>query len=236
MGASPRGWRRVDVPQVDVTDADLPDEPAAADERRLVAALRAGDEAAFGLLIDRHNSMLLRLARLYVGDPAVAEEVVQETWLGVLRGLDRFEGRSSLKTWICRILANRAKTRAEREGRSIPFSALWEARDEPDETVDADRFHPAGHPGAGHWATPPRDWEVMPEERLLSAETRQRVRAAIDALPANQRMVISLRDVEGWSAAEVCNALAISETNQRVLLHRARGRVRRTLERYLAEA
>jgi RNA polymerase sigma-70 factor (ECF subfamily) len=235
-GASPQGWRCVDAPRIDAPGDDLPAAPVAtAEERRLVAALRAGDEAAFALLLDRHHGMLLRLARLYVGDPAVAEEVVQETWLGVLRGLDRFEARASLKTWICRILANRARTRAEREGRSIPFSALREAAGEAGEAVEPDRFHPPGHPSAGHWAAPPRDWEVLPEERLLSGETRERVRAAIETLPPNQRAVISLRDVDGWSAAEVCNALAISETNQRVLLHRARARVRQTLERYFAE-
>ena len=157
---------------------------------------------------------------------------MQEAWLRVLGALDRFEGRSSLKTWVFRILVNTAKTRAQREGRTIPFSALQDPARVPEAAVEPERFLPddhAHHPGG--WATPPRD---LPEDRLLAAETRGRIAAAIDALPASQRAVISLRDVEGWSAEEVRNALDVSEVNQRVLLHRARARVRRELERYLA--
>ncbi len=197
-----------------------------ADDARLVERLRARDEAAFAELVRRHNASLLRVARLFVPTAAIAEDVVQDAWLGVLRGIDRFEGRSSLKTWIFRILTNTAKTRGQREGRSIPFSALEdEGTFEP--TVERERFA-----GAGHWATPPRAW---PEERLLSNETREVIESAIERLPPSQRAVITLRDVEGWSADDVRNALELSETNQRVLLHRARAKVRRALEHYLAE-
>jgi RNA polymerase sigma-70 factor (ECF subfamily) len=208
---------------------------ASADEFRLAAALRAGEEAAFETLIKRYHKSLLRLALMYVPSHAVAEEVVQETWLGVLQGLGRFEGRSSLKTWIFRILTNRAKTRGAREGRSISFSDLSAADVESDEpTVDPDRFWPADHPSlANDWVSYPRNWSELPEERLLSRETLARVQVAIAALPQSQRQVIILRDVEGWSSEEVCNVLELSETNQRVLLHRARAKVRRQIEQYL---
>jgi RNA polymerase sigma-70 factor (ECF subfamily) len=171
-----------------------------------------------------------------VPSQSVAEEVVQETWIGVLNGLRRFEGRSSLKTWIFRILTNQAKTRGVRERRSVPFSALEGPDGESGEpAVEAIRFAQSG-PLTGHWATPPRSWEEdTPEQLTLSRETREHVQRAIDALPPNQRSVISLRDVEGWSAPEVCNVLGLSETNQRVLLHRARSRVRRAIESYLDE-
>jgi RNA polymerase sigma-70 factor (ECF subfamily) len=205
------------------------------DDHRLVDSLRAGDESAFEMLIDRYHSSLLRLAMLYVPSRAVAEDVVQETWLGVLQGLARFEGRSSLKTWIFRILTNRARTRGQREGRSIPFSAVWNADDDPAEpAVEAERFLPPDHEDAGHWVSFPRNWDELPEERLLSQETRAQIQQAIDALPGSQREVITLRDVEGWASEEVCNMLGISESNQRVLLHRARSKVRHTLEQYLA--
>ena len=198
-------------------------------EGALVAALRAGDEAAFRALIEMYHAMLVRVARMYVSTQAVAEEVAQETWLAVLEGIHRFEGRSSLKTWVFRILTNRAKTRGIREGRSLPFSAL-----DPDEpAVPADRFHGADHNWPGHWAAPPTGF---PEERLLAGETREVIERAIEALPPTQRAVISLRDVEGWSAEEVCNALTLTETNQRVLLHRARSAVRAALEQYLEES
>jgi RNA polymerase sigma-70 factor (ECF subfamily) len=203
------------------------------EEAQLVEALRAGDERAFEQLIRMYQSALVRVAQIYVSSRAVAEEVVQETWLAVLNGIDRFEGRSSLKTWIFRILANRAKTRAEREGRTVPFSALSNPEGVPESAVDADRFLDPEHPRwPGHWATPPADW---PEDRLLGQETQQVIDKAIEALPAAQRAVITLRDVQGWSSEDVCNALELSETNQRVLLHRARSKVRRALEEYLAE-
>jgi RNA polymerase sigma-70 factor (ECF subfamily) len=198
-------------------------------EAALLAALRAGEEAAFRALIDMYHAMLVRVARMYVSTQAVAEEVAQETWLAVLEGIDRFEGRSSLKTWIFRILTYRAKTRGIREGRSLPFSSF-----EPDEpAVEAERFHGGGHAWPGHWAAPPTGF---PEERLLAGETRELIENAIEALPPTQRAVISLRDIEGWSAEEVCNALTLSETNQRVLLHRARSAVRAGLEQYLEES
>lgn len=177
---------------------------------------------------------MLRLASAYVPSRSVAEEVVQDAWVGVLRGLDGFEARSSLKTWIFRILVNRAKTRGQQERSSIPFSSLQELEaNEP--TVDPDRFLPPGHGWAGGWVSAPASWESLPEERLLSDETLARVRESIERLSANQRTVITLRDVEGWSPAEVRAVLEIGEVNQRVLLHRARARVRRDLERYFDE-
>jgi len=201
----------------------------AAREAALLASLREGDEAAFRELLRLYGPSMLRVAQLYVSSRAVAEEVVQEAWLGVLTGLDRFEGRSSLKTWIFRILTNRAKTRGEREGRTVPFSSVAPDDDEP--AVDPDRFLASGR-WIGHWATPPR---AVPEERLLAREARDRVEAAIAALPANQRTVVTLRDVEGLSSEEVCSVLDISETNQRVLLHRGRSKVRAAVEDYLDE-
>jgi RNA polymerase sigma-70 factor, ECF subfamily len=209
--------------------------PSNADELSLVDSLRAGDESAFETLIARYHKQLLRLAMLYVSSRAVAEDVVQETWLGVLQGLARFEGRSSLKTWIFRILTNRARTRGQREGRSVAFSDLAIAEAGSGETnMDADQFWPADHPAwANGWVSYPRNWNELPEERLLSRELLARVQAAIAALPPIQREVITLRDVEGWTSEEVCNVLEITETNQRVLLHRARTKVRRDIEQYL---
>jgi len=200
------------------------------DERKLLEALRAGDESAFTELTRAYNASLLRVAQIYVSSRPVAEEVVQETWLAVLNGIDRFEGRSSLKTWIFTILTNRAKTRAVRERRTIPFSALQPDR-VPEPALEPERFRDPDDPRwPGHWAVPPQAW---PEDRLVAGETREKLAEAIEALPASQRAVISLRDLEGWSAEEVCNALAVSETNQRVLLHRARSKVRKALEEYL---
>src|SRR2546429_1422481 len=201
------------------------------EDRALVDALRRGDEAAFMRLVDEYGPALLRVARMYVPTAAVAEEVVQETWIGVLNGIDRFEGRSSLKTWIFRILANIAKTRGARERRSVPFSsAARAAADEP--SVDPDRFLPAGDERARAWTLGPVPWPG-PEESLLSGETLDVILAAIDKLPPAQREVITLRDVDGWSSEEVRNALEISETNQRVLLHRARSKVRGAIEQHM---
>jgi RNA polymerase sigma-70 factor, ECF subfamily len=206
---------------------------AAAADRELVARLLDGDEAAFASLVGRHHAAMVGVAMAYVGgDRAVAEEVAQDAWLGMLRQLGRFEGRASLRTWLFRILVNTAKTRGRQERRSVPFSALV-GPDEP--AVAPERFEPPGARWAGHWASPPRDWHGVPEERLESKETTAVVRRAIDGLPQGQRAVIALRDVEGWPATEVCGLLGISEGNQRVLLHRARSRVRRVLERYLEE-
>jgi RNA polymerase sigma-70 factor (ECF subfamily) len=202
-------------------------------DEQLVASLRNGDEDAFQRVVREWHAPLLRVAQIFTPSRAVAEEVVQEAWLRVLGALDRFEGRSSLKTWVFRILVNTAKTRAQREGRTIPFSALQDAWRVPEPAVDADRFLPDDHPQhPGGWAVPPRE---LPEERLLAAETRERLSAAIEALPPSQRAVISLRDVEGWTSEEVRNALDLSEVNQRVLLHRARARVRQAIEDYLSE-
>jgi RNA polymerase sigma-70 factor (ECF subfamily) len=198
-------------------------------DAELVERLRAGDESAFEQLVDEYGPSMLRVAGLYVRDRAVAEEVVQETWLAVLKGIDRFEGRSSLKTWIFRILANRAKTRGEREGRSVPLSAIGGA--EPGEaSVDPDRFFGPDGPAPFGWAAPPRDW---PQKRVLDREALGVIEAAIEKLPPNQQTVIRLRDVEGWSPQEVAEALEISDGNQRVLLHRARSKVRAALEDYL---
>jgi RNA polymerase sigma-70 factor (ECF subfamily) len=210
--------------------------PPAEDEARLVELLRAGDEGTFAALIDTYHGALLRLATAYVRDGAVAQDVVQDTWLGVLRGLDRFEGRSSLKAWIFQILVNTAKTWAVRERRTIPLSAVWDASttDVFEHAVEPERFVPAdADRWPRHWASSPPGWGLAPEERLLSSETRSLVHAAINALPPGQRQVVSLRDSRGWTAQEVCNVLQISENNQRVLLHRGRARVRRALERYL---
>ena len=195
------------------------------DDSLLVARLRAGDEEAFRTIVREWPSSLLRVAQMFLPTRALAEEVVQETWVRVLGALERFEGRSSLKTWVFRILVNTAKTRAQREARSIPFSALQDPARVPEAAVDPDRFMPSGG-----WLQPPAD---LPEGRLLAAETRDVVAAAIEALPPSQRAVISLRDVEGWSSDEVRNALDLSEVNQRVLLHRARAKVRAALEEYL---
>jgi RNA polymerase sigma-70 factor, ECF subfamily len=207
-------------------------------EQRLLAGLRTGDERAFVELVERYGASLLRVALLFVATRAVAEEVVQETWLAVFAGIDRFEGRSSFKTWLFRILTNRAKTRAVREARSVPFSALAGAEaggDEP--AVEPDRFLPPDHPRwPGHWATSPRSWAETPEKRLLGSETRRVIRESIDALPPVQRAVIRLRDIEGFESDEVCAALELSDGNQRVLLHRARSRVRAALDEYFEAA
>jgi RNA polymerase sigma-70 factor (ECF subfamily) len=206
----------------------------AVSEEKLLEALRSGDEAAFRELVREYQPSLVRVARIYVPTQAAAEDVVAETWLGVLNGLDRFEGRSSLRTWIFRILTNIAKSRAVRDGRTLPFSALQDPGRVPEAAVDADRFlDPEHQRWPGHWAVKPVAW---PEDALLAGETRERLAEAIEALPATQRAVISLRDIEGWSSEEVRNALDLSETNQRVLLHRARSKVRAALEEYINEA
>jgi RNA polymerase sigma-70 factor (ECF subfamily) len=206
------------------------------DEARLLKALRQGDESAFATLLETYHSSLVHVAMTYVRNRAVAEEVVQETWLGVIRGLDRFEGRSSLKTWIFRIVANIAKTRAEREGRSVPFSALKAAEETDEPAVPPERFldSRAGRL-EGHWAAPPSRWETLPQERLDAKETLAQIREAIETLPPGQRAVITLRDIEQWSSEEVCELLGVSEVNQRVLLHRARSKVRAALEQQLTE-
>jgi RNA polymerase sigma-70 factor, ECF subfamily len=209
-------------------------------EQRLVAALRRGDESAFTALVDAHAAAMLRLARAYVPSRSVAEEVVQETWLALLEGLDRFEERSSVKTWLFRVVVNIAKTRAVRERRTTPFSALPQATGDEDgdnagPLVDPARFLPPDHEQwPGHWAQPPQSWRDNPELSALSHEVLDEVGHALDGLSARQRATVLLRDVEGFSAEEVCDLLAISAANQRVLLHRGRAHVRQALEDYLA--
>jgi RNA polymerase sigma-70 factor (ECF subfamily) len=207
------------------------------DERHLLERLRQGDEAAFVSLLERHGPTMLRLARLYTSDTSVAEDAMQDAWLGVLRGLDRFEERASIRTWVCGIMLNRLKTRLKRDGRMIPFSALFDGASAPAEpAVDPGCFLEADHPRwPHHWKEPPRTWGASPDEKLLSDEARALLDHVVSTLPPAQREVITLRDIEGWSAEEVCNLLEITETNQRVLLHRARSRVRRALERYFME-
>lgn len=176
-------------------------------------------------LVERYHASFLRVAQMYVSTPSVAEEVAQEAWLGILAGIERFEKRSSLKTWMFRILTNIAKTRGVREKRSIPFSSLQPEGDEP--AVDPERF------AGGAWAQAPSQWGENPEERLLGAETQRLILQAIEKLPPAQRAVITMRDVAGLSAEEACSALDVSETNQRVLLHRARSKVRAAIESHL---
>lgn len=213
-------------------------------ERTLVERLRAGEERAFLDLVERLHSGLIRVAMLYVRTHDVAEEVVQESWIAVLEGLHRFEGRSSLKTWISHIVANQARTRAVREARCLPFSSFDEsvARELADRSpsVAPERFAAAGDAAGasrgGQWAEPPRNWRRGSAEcQLLDAETLRFVEVALDTLPPAQKIVVTLRDVEGWESEDVCNALGLSETNQRVLLHRGRARLRAMLERHLGE-
>jgi RNA polymerase sigma-70 factor (ECF subfamily) len=212
----------------------MPDQQAVAPsaDTVVVERLLAGDEAAFMILVDQHQPAMLRLAQMYVSSRAVAEEVVQEAWIGVLKGLPTFEGRSSLRTWMYKIVTNVAKTRGIREGRSTPFSALARDHDDP---VDPSWFQGPDEAFPGGWRTFPDDWRGIPEDRLLGRETLDHIARALDAMPAMQAEVVRLRDVRGWSSDEVCNALDLTETNQRVLLHRGRSRIRRELDAYLSE-
>jgi RNA polymerase sigma-70 factor, ECF subfamily len=211
----------------------LPDPSSpGSDDARLVEALRRGKEEAFLALVRRHQAGMLRVASTFVSSAAVAEEVVQETWLGVLHGLDGFQGRSSLRSWIFGILTNCARSRGTRESRSAPFSSFG-GPEEDEPSVDPSRFLGADHPRwPGHWASPPEQWA---EEKLATKETLEFVRQAIADLPPVQKQVITLRDVEGWTSTETCDALAISEANQRVLLHRARSKVRARVEEFMQE-
>ena len=216
-------------------DRGHPRERAAADrgeDATLLAALRAGDERAFARLVDLHHASLVRVARQYVPTQEIAEDVAQEAWLGLLRGLDAFQGRSSLRTYLFRIVMNLARTRGAREARSAPFSSL--VRDDDGPTLDPERFVQAPSPGAGHWASPIRPWSGSAEQLALSAEAVEKVYEAIAALPEMQRRVVTLRDVEGFGADEVCDLLELSEGNQRVLLHRARTKLRDALAEYYA--
>jgi RNA polymerase sigma-70 factor (ECF subfamily) len=195
-----------------------------------IEALRKGDERVFAALVDRHHASMLRVALSYVSSREAAEDAVQETWVAVIRGIDRFEQRSSLKTWIFHILVNRAKTRGERESRTRPFSSLDIEGAEP--SVDPSRFNQHGQ-RQGFWSTPPTA-HLLPEDHVVVAEVGRQLLAAVDSLPPAQRLVITLRDIEGLSASEVCELLDLTESNQRVLLHRARSKARATLEPFLA--
>lgn len=211
----------------DVTDV-MPGEPEV--DRRdaaVLVRLRGGDEAAFADLIALHHAALLRMARTYTTDAALAEELVQDAWIAFLESLGRFEGRSSIKTWLFRILMNVARARLRKESRTVPLSTVAD-RDEP--AVEPRRFHARWLPGiGGHWSEPPAPWAELPEEQALASETRAAIEAAMAELPEQQRQVMVLRDIEGFAAEEVCNLLGLSDTNQRVLLHRARSKVRRAL-------
>ncbi len=200
------------------------------EDARLVDGLRAGDDAAFAALMRMYGAGMLRVAQMFVSSRTDAEEVVSDAWVAVLRGIGRFEGRSSLKTWLYRIVANTAKTRGVREARTVPFSALA-AEGEGELAVDPDRFIGSGDRFPGHWGAPPQAW--APEPELLESEALDVIERAIQQLPPAQRAVITMRDVQGFTAEEVRNALDLSETNQRVLLHRARSKVRNALEEYM---
>lgn len=193
-------------------------------DQEIVKALLEGDEEVFEALIKQHYAAMLRVALMYLPERSMAEEVVQETWIHVLKGLPQFEGRSSLKTWIFSILINRAKTYARREGRHLLLEALDETY-EP--AVAPERF--SDH----DWAESPHNWDEFPEDRLISQETFKIIEDTLYRLPHNQREVMVLRDLQQWTSAEVCDTLGISEANQRVLLHRARSKVRQALEAYL---
>ncbi len=203
-----------------------------ADEHELVVRLRAGDRAAFAALVTRHGGALMRFATTFVKDRSLAEEVVQDAWLSALEHLEDFEERSALRTWLFHIVANKARTRLAREGRSTPFSALPAPAGADEPAVDPDRFGPRGM-----WRDPPAAWsEEDPERLALGVETRAAIERAIAALPENQRAVITLRDIEGLEAEEICNLLGVTVSNQRVLLHRARSKVRQALETFMTGA
>jgi len=207
--------------------------PSADPDAALLEGLRRGDEEAFRTLLEEYGPFLMRLALMHVPSASIAEEVVGDTWLAVLNGLDRFEGRSSLRTWIASIALNKARTRGTREGRILPFALLRRRYEEGGgPAVDPDRFQGRRGERPGWWASPPAAWEE-PERQLEAAETRDVMLRAIGDLPPRQREVITMRDLLGWDAEEACNALDLTETNQRVLLHRARSKVRTALEEHL---
>jgi RNA polymerase sigma-70 factor (ECF subfamily) len=205
----------------------------ASEDTQLLARLRAGDEAAFDLLVRRYHGPLKRLARAFVSTEASAEEVVQDTWVAVLAGLDAFEERASLGTWISRILVNRSRTKGVREARMTPFSAMSDGEGEAEATWP-DGVDPARFDDRGMWATPPERWaDETPEKLVGNQEAMTLLDAELRDLPERQRVVVVLRDTLGWTAEDVCNALDINETNQRVLLHRARSRLRARLAAHL---
>ena len=205
------------------------------DEQILIERLRARDEGAFTQLVQRYYGYLIPLADFFVSNRSVAEEVVQDAWLAVLNGIDRFEQRSSFKTWISRIVINLARTRGVRESRMVSFAEFTEKEAErPEAVVDPSRFRIASDDYPDHWSVAPRPWNADPEKQLLTGELMAVLDRAIESLPESQRLVLTMRDVNGWTAEEVCNILAISETNQRVLLHRARSKVRGILENHIS--
>jgi RNA polymerase sigma-70 factor (ECF subfamily) len=209
-----------------------PRERAGAGEGQLIDALRRGDESAFSRLVDLHHASMVRVARLYVATAAAAEEVAQEAWLGVLQGLAQFQGRCTIKAWIFAIVANCAKSRGVRDRRTVPLSSVAR-NDDGGPSVDPERFLDDGHPRwPGHWSQPPEAWD---EDALVSRETLEAIAAAMEKLPPMQRAVMTMRDVEGLGSDETCQVLGISEANQRVLLHRARSKMRKALESYLHE-
>lgn len=230
--------RHLRIPSPDDTICPLSAQPDFTRDDTLIAALRMGDEAAFAYLVDHYHATLVRVAMLYCRDQHAAEEVAQETWLALLKGINQFEARSSLKTWLFSILANKAKTRGQRDSRAVTFTELSATQGdhatEPDDdsVVDAARFSPDGWwTESGH----PHDWQVTPEAAYQSTEIRNCIQRSIATLPANQQQVMILRDLEGLEAESVCNIMGISETNQRVLLHRARAKVRNALESYFGK-
>ena len=221
------------APMVLPSTSSLPPRLLATDEQRLLTRLRQRDEQAFDELVIKHHGALIRMAMGHVGDREVAEEVVQDTWMVVIESLDRFEGRSSLRTWIFGIMIHKAKDRGVREKRHTTFSNLETFGDENEESVDPSRFHQSGE-CAGHWAFPPQPWDDQtPEKLLASQQAVDAMNRAIEALPATLKDVLILRDVEGVDAKETCEILKITETNLYVRLHRARERVRRAVETYL---
>jgi RNA polymerase sigma-70 factor (ECF subfamily) len=213
-------------PQTPVDEPDAPGVRASREEHELVLALRRGEEAAFRALLAAHDAMLRRLAGRLVSTGASADEVVQETWTAVIEGIASFQGRSSLKTWVTSILLNKAKSRAARDGRSMPFSAALRDDDADTPAVDPSRFN-----HRGKWQAPPEKWDAdTPEELLGRREVSAILARALEEMPERQRLIVILRDVEGWTSDEVCNVLGLRETNQRVLLHRARSRLRALVE------
>ena len=197
-------------------------------DRIVIERLRSGDEAAFRTLVLRHHAAMVRCAETFVASRAIAEEVAQEAWVGVIKGIDRFEGRSSLRTWIFRIVANIARTRGAREKRVLSMPLADELAECAGPSVPTSRF--SGPPGRGRWSDPPARWSELPDEQLLARATFERISALAARLSERQRRVFILRDVDGYTSAEVCNMLELSDGNQRVLLHRARSRIRAALE------
>lgn len=241
LGQQPADGVRSGKPVLGEPGLDEPglDEPGSASqgsknasEADLVRLLRQGDELAFTTLVDRYHASMVRIARSFVSSDAAAEDVAGDTWLAVVQGLERFEGRSTVKTWLFHILANRARSRGVKEARSVPFSSL---DDEANPAVNPDRFLPAGGRWAGYWSAPPCSWSLGPESSADSARLRRLIARALDQLPASQQAVVTLRDVQGLTGSEVCDILQLSEANQRVLLHRGRAKMRLILETVLKD-